>query len=114
MITLKASEIAQIVGGTLHGDDCLITAAPEISSGQCTPGSIFLAMKGENLDGHDFTTDAFENGAVLALTSKVTKERCVVVSDVVKAISSLATYLRLQLPAMTVIGITGSQGKTTT
>ena len=114
MITLKASEIAQIVGGTLHGDDCLITAAPEISSGQCTPGSIFLAMKGENLDGHDFTTDAFENGAVLALTSRVTKERCVVVSDVVKAVSLLATHLRLHLPAMTVIGITGSQGKTTT
>jgi UDP-N-acetylmuramoyl-tripeptide--D-alanyl-D-alanine ligase len=114
MISLKASVIAEIVGGTLHGDDCLVSAAPEISSHSATPGSIFLAIKGENVDGHDFISDAFANGAVLALTSKVSKERCVVVTDVVKAISLLATHLRSQLPALTVIGITGSQGKTTT
>jgi UDP-N-acetylmuramoyl-tripeptide--D-alanyl-D-alanine ligase len=114
MISLKASAIAEIVGGTLHGDDCLVTAAPEISSQKSTPGSIFLAIKGENVDGHDFISDAFANGAVLALTSKVSTERCIVVADVVKAISLLATHVRTLLPALTVIGITGSQGKTTT
>jgi UDP-N-acetylmuramoyl-tripeptide--D-alanyl-D-alanine ligase len=114
MIPLKASAIAEIVGGTLHGDDCLVTAAPEISSQKSTPGSIFLAIKGENVDGHDFIHDAFAKGAVLALTSKVSAERCIVVADVVKAISALATHVRTLLPALTVIGITGSQGKTTT
>lgn len=114
MIALQASTIAHIVGGALHGDDCLVTAAPEISSSQCTPGSIFLAIKGEKVDGHDFTRDAFEHGAVLALTSKITDERCIVVDDVVSAISLLASHVRSQLSELTVIGITGSQGKTTT
>lgn len=114
MIAMKASTIAEIVGGKLHGDDCLVTAAPEISSRQATAGSIFLAIKGEKVDGHDYVSEAFANGAVLALTSKITDERCIVVTDVVKAISLLATHLRSLLPNLTVIGITGSQGKTTT
>ena len=114
MIALQASAIAEIVGGKLHGDDCLVTAAPEISSLKSTDGSIFLAIKGENVDGHDYISDAFAKGAVLALTSRVSKERCVVVPDVVQAISQLATHIRSLLPELTVIGITGSQGKTTT
>ncbi|CAB4539298.1 MAG: UDP-N-acetylmuramoyl-tripeptide--D-alanyl-D-alanine ligase [Actinobacteria bacterium] len=114
MIGLKASEIAEIVGGELHGDDCLVTAAPEISSLKSTPGSIFLAIKGENVDGHDYITDAFAKGAVLAFTSRVSSERCIVIADVVNAISLLASHVRNSLSELTVIGITGSQGKTTT
>jgi UDP-N-acetylmuramoyl-tripeptide--D-alanyl-D-alanine ligase len=114
MISMNASAIAEIVGGKLHGDDCLVSAAPEISSLNSTPGSIFLAIKGENVDGHDYISDAFSRGAVLALTSRVSDERCIVVDDVVAAISRLANHLRNILPELTVIGITGSQGKTTT
>ena len=114
MIALKASEIAKIVGGELHGDDCLVTAAPEISSLKSNPGSIFLAIKGENVDGFDYISDAFSKGAVLAFTSRISNERCVVVADVVKAVSLLANHVRNLLPDLTVIGITGSQGKTTT
>lgn len=114
MIALKASEIAEITGGKLYGDDCLVTAAPEMSSKKVLPGSIFLAIKGENVDGHNYASEAFTNGAVVALTSRVIEERCIVVEDVVKAISLLATHVRSLLPSLTVIGITGSQGKTTT
>ena len=49
MIALKASEIALIVGGELHGSDVTVTAAPVFDSSQATPGSIFLALKGEKL-----------------------------------------------------------------
>lgn len=114
MIEMKASEIAEIVGGTLFGDDCTVSQAPEISSLQATPGSIFLAFKGEKFDGHDFVADAFARGAVLALTSRKVEQRCVVVADVTVAIAALAHHLRVNLPELTVIGITGSQGKTTT
>lgn len=114
MIALQASTIAEIVGGTLHGDDCLVTAAPEISSLKSNPGSIFLAIKGENVDGFDYISDAFARGAVLAITNRPSIERCVVVSDVVRAVSLLANQVRKLLPELTVIGITGSQGKTTT
>lgn len=114
MIPMKASEIADFIGGTLLGDDIEVHSHAFLSSLQCTPGSIFLAIKGEKVDGHDFVTDAFAHGAVLAITSKSVSERCIVVDDVTLAIGKLAHHLRTQLKHLKVIGITGSQGKTTT
>lgn len=114
MISLKSSQIASIIGGTLHGDDIVVSAPAFLSSGDCTIGSIFIAIKGERVDGHDYVTDAFAHGAVLALTSRPVSERCIVVDNVVEAMSKLATYVRGELAALKVVGITGSQGKTTT
>ena len=54
MISILASEIAEIVGGKLHGDDVTVTKAPVLNSQKAVAGSIFLAIKGEHLDGHDF------------------------------------------------------------
>lgn len=113
MITLKSSEIASIVGGTLHGDDAPVSAPAFLSSSECIQGSIFIAIKGEHVDGHNFVDDAFTHGAVLALTSHQVEKRCVVVADVTEALGKLATYVRDQLSSLKVIGITGSQGKTT-
>ena len=114
MITLLASQIATIVGGSLVGEDVEITAAPVLNSSAATQGSIFLAFSGEKLDGHDFVTDAFSRGSVLAITTKPVKERHILVSDVTAAITALAIFVRSELSTLTVIGITGSQGKTTT
>ena len=113
MITMKASEIASIIGGVLHGDDVSITAPAFLSSRDCIEGSIFLAIKGEHVDGHDFVADAFKNGAQLALTTHQVSDRCIVVDDVTRAISALAAHVRNELKSLKVIGITGSQGKTT-
>jgi UDP-N-acetylmuramoyl-tripeptide--D-alanyl-D-alanine ligase len=114
MIAMKASEIAQVIGGELHGSDVEVSARAFLSSSQCIKGSIFLAIKGENVDGHDFISDAVAHGAVVAITSKVVSERCIVVPDVTVAIGELARHIRSKLKELTVIGITGSQGKTTT
>lgn len=114
MITMKASEIATIIGGTLHGDDGEIFGAVEISSSSCSEGSIFAAMQGEKVDGHDFVADAFSRGSALALTTRTVEGRCIVVEDVLQAITTLAHHVREELASMKVIGITGSQGKTTT
>ena len=114
MISMKASEVASIIVGVLHGDDVAITAPAFLSSRDCIEGSIFLAIKGANVDGHDFVADAFKNGAELALTTHPVAERCIVVDDVTRAISALAAHLRNELKDLKVIGITGSQGKTTT
>jgi UDP-N-acetylmuramoyl-tripeptide--D-alanyl-D-alanine ligase len=114
MITLLASKIATIVGGSLAGEDVEITAAPVLNSSAATQGSIFLAFSGEKLDGHDFVTDAFSRGSVLAITTKPVQERHILVSDVTAAITALAIFVRSELSTLTVIGITGSQGKTTT
>ena len=63
MIALKASVIAQIVGGELKGTDVTVTAAPIFDSAQATAGSLFLALKGENTDGHTYIASAFAKGA---------------------------------------------------
>ena len=115
MINLSAREIALIVNGSLHGDEnILVTQAPVFDSRRAKPGSLFLALIGENTDGHNFCSDAFANGAVLALTTQVVEQPCVVVSDVMQALTDLAKFVRVQFMNLKVIGITGSQGKTTT
>lgn len=114
MISISATEVAQIVGGTLIGDDVTVTAPAVLNSSQATPGSLFLAIKGERVDGHDFAGDAFKNGAVLALTTKSIAGNHIVVSDVTEALGKFAHHVREALKDLIVIGITGSQGKTTT
>ena len=114
MIAMKASEIASIVKGKLSGEDVLVSSAPVIDSRKSLPGSLFLAIVGENVDGHDFVSDAFSHGAVLALTTKSVNEVHILVEDVVVALGKLAQHVRSNLLNLTVIGITGSQGKTTT
>jgi UDP-N-acetylmuramoyl-tripeptide--D-alanyl-D-alanine ligase len=114
MISLAASKIAEIVEGKLYGEDISVTAAPVFNSTQATAGSIFLALKGPARDGHDFVSDAFAHGAVLALTTSEVSQRCIVVDDVTKALGMLAAFVRNELKNLKVIAITGSQGKTTT
>ena len=115
MIKLSAREISLIVSGSLHGDEnIMVTHAPVFDSRRAKVGSLFLALVGETADGHNFCADAYANGAVLALTTKVVDQPCVVVSDVMQAVADLAKFARVQLENLTVIGITGSQGKTTT
>lgn len=114
MIPLMASEIATIVGGQLVGDDVLVTSDPTINSESATPGSLFVAIKGERVDGHDYVESAFRNGAVLALAEKSVNARHILVSDSIRALGALAKEVRVRLSQMQVVAITGSQGKTTT
>ena len=67
MISLNASEISALVGGKLHGEDVVVCANPVIDSRAATTGSLFIAIKGEKVDGHDFVSDAQSHGAVLTL-----------------------------------------------
>ena len=115
MITLTAGEIALLVGGELLCDrDLLISKAPVFDSRLATPGCFFLALKGENADGHEFAADAYRNGAMFSLTSQRIDGPCIVVKDVLEALSILAAFVRKRLDKLIVIGITGSQGKTST
>ena len=114
MISLKAAEIAHIVDGQLFGENVVVSQAPVLNSSQATSGSIFLALKGENVDGHDFAEDAIKNGAALVLASQPVNGNYILVGDVTVALGKLAHYVRESLPQLKVIGITGSQGKTTT
>ena len=115
MITLTAGEIALLVGGELHCDrDLLISRAPVFDSRQVRPGSFFLALKGTTNDGHDFVAEAYRLGSMFSLTTRVIDGPCIVVKDVIEALSSIATFVRSRLNNLTVVAITGSQGKTST
>ena len=115
MITLTAGEIALLIGGEIYCDkDLLVSKTPVFDSRKATPGSIFLALQGEFEDGHNFAADAYRLGAVFSLTTRRIDGPCIVVSDVIEALSILATFVRKRLTHLTVIGITGSQGKTST
>ncbi|MBO7055575.1 MAG: UDP-N-acetylmuramoyl-tripeptide--D-alanyl-D-alanine ligase [Bacteroidales bacterium] len=78
-------------------------------------GSIFIALKGENFDGNQYALKALEQGAVCAVVSdsSIVSDKCVVVDDTLLFLQDLARYHRQQLN-IPVIGITGTNGKTTT
>ncbi|MCG3167364.1 MAG: UDP-N-acetylmuramoyl-tripeptide--D-alanyl-D-alanine ligase [Bacteroidia bacterium] len=80
------------------------------------PGSIFFALKGENFNANNFAAEALEKGCLYAVideTQFAKGEKFLLVDDVLKALQNLAAYHRKQLNTP-VIGITGTNGKTTT
>ncbi|MBB3107569.1 UDP-N-acetylmuramoyl-tripeptide--D-alanyl-D-alanine ligase [Psychrobacter luti] len=78
-------------------------------------GDIFLALTGDNFDGHDYIATAIEQGAVAAIVSRPISADIaqLVINDTRLALGQLAAYRRQQHKNLTVIAITGSSGKTT-
>jgi UDP-N-acetylmuramoyl-tripeptide--D-alanyl-D-alanine ligase len=118
VIALSIAEIAAITGGTPRGagDPAAVVTGPVvIDSRQATPGALFAALSGERADGHDFAAAAVAKGAVAVLGSRpVDGVPVIVVQDVTAAVASLAHATVGRLPGATVVGITGSSGKTST
>lgn len=115
MIRMTAGEIAKIVDGELNVDAGReVWLAPVFDSRKANPGSFFLALVGEHDDGHNHVKSAIDNGAAFALVTKSVDLPSIKVTNVYKALADLASYVRTKLPNLKVIGITGSQGKTTT
>ena len=85
-------------------------------SRQIVPGCLFFCLKGERFDGNQFALQALENGAACVVTENTElsgHDRCIVVDDALKTLQELAQHHRQQLH-IPVIGITGTNGKTTT
>ncbi|NVN00216.1 UDP-N-acetylmuramoyl-tripeptide--D-alanyl-D-alanine ligase [Arthrobacter sp. SDTb3-6] len=132
MIDFSAAEIAELCNGRLSaGTDPHIridVAQVATDSRDAAAGSLYVAKAGEHADGHDFVAAAFDAGAVLALAERDVPRPpetagagepfpAVVVADAVLAMGLLAAEVVRRIRAhspLTVIGITGSAGKTTT
>ena len=116
MIKISAQDFASVVSGSLHdiSPSQILDQDPVINSKDASAKNFFVAFKGEKFDGHDFVSEALNSGAKFSLVSKSVSGPHVLVSDVGQALIDLARFVRTQLPNMKVIGITGSQGKTTT
>lgn len=141
MIEMTLREIADVVGGTLH--DCpdpevTVTGAVEFDSRRVESGDLFLALPGAQVDGHDFAAKAVAAGAVAVLAARPVGVPAIVVAPqpsgpsraialaadtdgsgaaVLDALAKLARANVDRLVAaggLTVIGVTGSSGKTST
>ena len=117
MRPLTAQWIANAAGGELVGDvDAIVTSVVK-DSRDAVDGSMYVAFIGEHSDGHDFAQAAVASGAVLCLVSQPVAVPHILVDDATEALGALAkaylTLLRTE-GTITVIGITGSNGKTTT
>jgi UDP-N-acetylmuramoyl-tripeptide--D-alanyl-D-alanine ligase len=106
------SEIAAVVGGTIHGDDRpvggVVTDSRDVRS-----GDLYVALRGEHVDGHRFVVNAFDHGAGGAMVSRegAYGGPVIVVDDTGRALMALAADARRHMDAV-VVGITGSTGKT--
>lgn len=115
----SAAEIASLVGGRVDGDSTRRFSEVALDSRRVRPGCLFVALPGARVDGHDFLESSFAAGAAGALvTREVSPEtrgdavliRC---ADATAALQSLAAAWRDRLRG-TVLGVAGSNGKTTT
>lgn len=92
-------------------------ARVEIDSRRVKQGDLFVALKGENFDGHDFIAEALAKGAVAAMVSRVppalAKVPLLVVDDTLKGLEALGVAARSRTDAK-IVGVTGSVGKTST
>src|SRR5699024_2745693 len=143
MIALTLGEIAGIVGGRLVGGDpsTAVTGSVEFDSRRVQPGGLFLALPGERVDGHDFVTAALDAGAAAALVAREVDGATgaqIVVPPVDRretnamalaadtdgsgaaVLAALGTLARAGVDklvdehGLTVVGVTGSSGKTST
>jgi len=106
------SLIAHWAGGELHGEDASIDAIGN-DSRTLAPGSLYLALRGERFDGHDFAASAVANGAGALLVERLLPLDVpqVVVADAERALARIASAMQ-QGRATRVFAITGSNGKT--
>jgi UDP-N-acetylmuramoyl-tripeptide--D-alanyl-D-alanine ligase len=116
---MTLAEVAAVVAGEVAGDASVTVTAPAFRDHrEPIEGGLFVAIRGERVDGHDYAEAAAAGGAVAVLGSRPTVVPTVVVPDVVAALGLLARHvldrLRVDGPGPTVLALTGSQGKTGT
>ncbi|MEN1960966.1 UDP-N-acetylmuramoyl-tripeptide--D-alanyl-D-alanine ligase [Luteimonas sp. MJ246] len=116
MKPITLARIAQACNGRLQGEDATIDSVAT-DSRTFVPGrgsALFVAIAGENFDGHGHVAAVADAGAAGALVSRPLDVALpqVVVGDTVEALGSLAAALQAARPAQVVVAITGSNGKT--
>ena len=113
------AEIAAACGGTYVGDEALKSAcitSVERDSRQIKEGSLFLAIPGERVDGHDFIEKCFDSGAVCAICEKAPKNASkpyILVPSTLQAVKKIGRAYREKFD-IPVVGVSGSVGKTST
>ena len=117
MRTTDARTLAKACQGRVLGDNGALCDNVAIDSRKARPGALFVALKGEKADGHDFIDKAFSAGAGIVLSEREIEppDGCalILVKDTRLALGDIARWYRSTLD-IKVVGITGSVGKTST
>lgn len=117
MIPMTMAEVARATGGLVVGAADAVATGVVIDSRRAGPGDLFVALRGEQADGHDHTGGAVDNGAAGVLVERAAAVPSgasgVVVDDTWQAVGRLGAHVRAAVDP-TVVAITGSVGKTTT
>ena len=111
-------EAAEATGGVAEGASSWQASSVSIDSRTVARGDLFIAIKGEYSDGHEYVAQALEKGAVVAVVSSrpdniAEDASLLIVKDTTKALEDLARFARKRTRAK-VVGVTGSVGKTST
>lgn len=114
---LTLSQIAEYTGGKLYGDGTVVINGFFTDSRKAEAGKMFVAIKGENTDGHKYIPSCVEKGCSACFSEKELPSdiniNYVLVEDSVRALQKCGERCRAEIK-VPVIGITGSVGKTTT
>ena len=113
MTPVSLSQLASSADGQLIGADCLMSGF-STDTRTVTEGDVFFCLRGDKFDGHDFVQDAIKNGAQAIVCDKKQSVDVsqLVVNDTRRALGFFALLWRQQFPG-SVVGVTGSNGKTT-
>lgn len=125
MIELTLAEAAAAMQGRLvpgtggAGPDTVVGGVSQTDSREVQPGQIFFARRGEETDGHLFASTAVDAGAALLVVEREVDDRVpqIIVAEATEALGALATEVVRRVREagrLTIVGITGSNGKTTT
>lgn len=111
-MTLK--EVIKVINGICDiGEDTEIKDI-KTDTRKLNKGDLFIALKGNNYDGHDYVDEAIEKGAIACIVDKdINNEKCIMVENTYKSLYDISKYIRNRFN-IPLIGITGSNGKTTT
>jgi len=122
-LILTLGEIQQACGASFEGDGAQLTqrgAGLSTDSRNCQSGGIFVALRGEKFDGHQFVTEILATGALAAVveaswfaSQKTPRGNFIVVKDTLHALQQIGQTIRRRW-GKPIIAITGSNGKTTT
>ena len=113
MRPVALSQVAHWCEGRLLGDDATIASVTTDSRGVAGDRALFVALRGENFDAHEFAAQAVANGAIAALVSRPVEADVpqILCADTQEALGEFAAGMQHGRPAV-VVALTGSNGKT--
>jgi UDP-N-acetylmuramoyl-tripeptide--D-alanyl-D-alanine ligase len=117
VIALTVAQIAELSDGQWSdlADPTELVPGPVVADSRLVvPGAVFVAIRGERVDGHQFAVQAMSDGARVVLASRPVNVPSVLVDDTVLGLGNLARGYLNRLAHPVVVGITGSSGKTST